>query len=57
MQKTDDIKSGKEIHISITGREHNTWQGVIAEGERTTPFSSELELIHLIEGRLEQSEE
>lgn len=55
MQKEDSIKGGKKFQISITGREHNTWQGDIIESERTIPFSSELELIFLIEGLLEQS--
>lgn len=57
MQKEDSAKGGKEIHVSITGREHNTWQGDIKERKRTIPFSSELELILLIEGLLEQSNE
>lgn len=55
MQKEDSIKGGKKFLISITGREHNTWQGDIIERKRTIPFSSELELIFLIEGLLEQS--
>ena len=39
----------------MTGREHNTWQGIIVEGEQTIPFSSELELLLLMEELLEQS--
>lgn len=55
MQKAGSMNSGKEIHISMTGREHNTWQGIIVEGEQTIPFSSELELLLLMEELLEQS--
>lgn len=57
MQKADGVKSGKEICISITDKEHNTWNGIAVKGEETISFSSELELIHLIEAWYEQSGE
>lgn len=38
-----------EIHIVIAGQEHCTWQGSVVRSGETTPFYSELELLHLLE--------
>lgn len=53
--KQNESKRGTFV-VRITHTENATWQGTVtwADGDRTVPFRSMLELIRLIDGAVEQ---
>ena len=46
------MEEKEKIYITISGRSHYSWQGSIAYNGKVSAFSSELELINILENYL-----